>query len=601
MKKLIYLFAITSILFSCESNDDNPSSSSQNDDTFSQNFGLEIQSDFLGRVIDINGNPIHNADIKIGSSTARTDQNGVFIIYDANVFEKFAYITATKTGYINGSRTIFPNSGINRVEIRMIPNTPVAVIQSGQSSEVTLSNQTKVIFDGAFEDLDGNGYTGPVSVSMFHLLPSDENLTALMPGALYAQDSAREQQMLETFGMLNVELKGSNGQKLQIADGHLAIMQMKIDASQMTTAPQTIPLWSFDEAKGYWKEEGVAEKQGNYYEGKVSHFSWWNCDTFMKLAYLTVKVTDSHSIPVTNVKIKLTINSSNFTSNYQNTNNEGLASGQIPADEIINVKVFDICDNLLYNQNVGPYNSSTNNIHEIILNSNIQSVSISGSLISCESNLVTNGYVALEFENQTLFCSVTDGDFSFNTFVCDSENQTFILEGFDFDNLQRSGEINYAFDNEEVIKIGNLPTCNSITEFISFNIKKENSSYNIDEQYIITDNFTFQAASGSQYTITGNYLLFDLPGLSISGPSIVVGNYSQMTSDLGIGVRYFDSNGNMLATSFSSENPSATIQLAINKYGEIGEYIDITFYASVLDSQLNLIEVEGILHVIRDN
>jgi hypothetical protein len=35
-------------------------------------------------------------------------------------------------------------------------------------------------------------------------------------------------------------------------------------------------LWSFDEAKGLWKEEGQAIKTGSNYVGDVSHFSFWN-------------------------------------------------------------------------------------------------------------------------------------------------------------------------------------------------------------------------------------------------------------------------------------------------------------------------------------
>ena len=601
--RYLYLLLLLFIL-GCNTNDDLKVDDNPSTDSFSENFGEEINSDFLGRVLDINGLPINNVDIKIGSSTTRTDQNGIFIIKNATVFEKFAYITSSKTGYISGSRTLIPNNGTNHVEIMMISSAPISVIQSGQSSEVVLSNQTKVIFDGAFEDLNGNTYTGSVSVSMFHLLPSDENLTKLMPGALYAKDSEGEQQMLETFGMLNVELKGNSGQKLQIADGHQATMRMKIDDSQTGTSPQTIPLWSFDEEKGYWIEEGVAEKQGNYYEGKVSHFSWWNCDTFMKLAYLTVKVTDSDSNPITNVKIKLTVNSSNFTSNYQNTNNLGLASGQIPADEVINVKVLDICDNLIFNQNVGPYSSNTNNLYEIILNnSDFQSIEIVGSLINCESSTVTNGYVNLEFENQILTYVVNNGNFNFNTIVCNTQTQSFLLEGFDFDNLQTTGNINYSFTSLRV-DIGQIPACNAISEFISFKI-------NDDPVNIILSNiqtYHYPNASFPKFVIRSNSGLQNVPEMVLNFNINEKGIYDDFLADgysYGFNHKFGnDTNFSGFSVGFTvNSSCQAILPLQINNAPNIGEYFDITFsgiFRYPFSGPCNTNTVTGVIHVLRD-
>ena len=110
-------------------------------------------------------------------------------------------------------------------------------------------------FDGAFKDETGAAYTGDVTVSMFHLTPSNPNLDDLMPGMLFGQTTENKQATLATFGMLNVELHGAAGQKLNLAEGHTAEITMRIDDAQQATAPQTIPLWHFDETTGYWKQE----------------------------------------------------------------------------------------------------------------------------------------------------------------------------------------------------------------------------------------------------------------------------------------------------------------------------------------------------------
>ena len=80
-------------------------------DTFSEYFGNPVTRNFLGNVIDTDKNPIEGVTITIGSQTVTTDENGVFILNNANVNERFGYIKAEKAGYIHGSRSVVPTSG----------------------------------------------------------------------------------------------------------------------------------------------------------------------------------------------------------------------------------------------------------------------------------------------------------------------------------------------------------------------------------------------------------------------------------------------------------------------------------------------------------
>ncbi len=263
MKKIqsfLVLLSAFGLVISCDPNENNNS----NDD-FADNFGNTALKDFLGQVVDENNDPIQNVTINIGTSTVQTDVNGVFIINDASVYEKFAYIKASKAGFIDGSRALVPTNGVNNVKIMMLSGTIAGTVASGATSNVTLSNGTKVVFDGNFKTETGTAYSGSVSVIMHHLDPADPSVADKMPGMLFAQNSNGEARVLETYGMMNVELRGSAGQKLQITN--TAQIEMPITATQQATAPATIPLWHFDETKGYWKEDGVATKTGNKYVG----------------------------------------------------------------------------------------------------------------------------------------------------------------------------------------------------------------------------------------------------------------------------------------------------------------------------------------------
>jgi hypothetical protein len=449
-------FASLSII-SCEPDVDNLSDSNNNG--FSNNFGNQVSRDFIGQIVDVNKNSIQNATVTIGNKMVQTDSNGVFVINAANVYEQFAHIKATKVGYIDGSRSLVPTSGKNNVRIMMISNTPIQTIQSGEIRNVILPNGTKVKFDGAFQDSDGRPYSGAVQVSMFHLKPSDENISFLMPGMLYAEDNNGEEKVLETFGMLNVELKGSVGQKLQIAAGHTAEITVQIDDSQLTTAPNTIPLWHFDELNGYWKEEGSATKVGNKYVGNVSHFSWWNCDIQSSTVILSVKIVNELNIPLPNIKVLLERNGGS-DSRFSYSNNIGEISGMIPANETFIMNFFNNCDDIISSTIIGPFSNDTILSNIIIDSSQIQTSIITGSLLKCDNSKVTNGYVIIQYENQLFISSVNDGKFSATILNCQS-NSVYTLFGFDSENNQISAEINGIFTNLQT-NIGSIVACNSI-------------------------------------------------------------------------------------------------------------------------------------------
>jgi hypothetical protein len=582
MKKIHFLFCLFSIVVSfssCNPSDDS-NNSGPDDDRFSENFGSAASRDFMGQVIDIYNNPLQGVTIKIGTSTSQTDVNGVFIINDASVYQKFAYITAKKPGYIDGSRSMVPTMGTNNVKIMLVPNSPLATIQSGETSEVSLTSGTKVKFDGAFEDEEGNPYTGSVQVSMFHLTPSDENISELMPGMLYAQSETNQEVLLETYGMINVELRGNSGQKINIKEGHTAEIALAIDASQMATAPNVIPLWHFDEEKGYWKQDGIATKVGNKYVGEVSHFSWWNCDAPFPLVNLTVTVVDGNGNPISNTGVGLIANGNTYpVMGYTNT--DGQVSGLIPANVsmVLNVygSYYSCSENTIYyTSSIGPFSTNTTLPTVVINNSaNVLSSNVVGTLLKCNNTNVTNGYVALKRNGSYSVAPVTNGTFSFNELYCPT-NTAFTLKGFDVENLQQTDSISYNFTSP-ITTIGNLQACNAIDEFISYQIDNQPTVF-------ILDNLSGNFQQGLGLTVGGSGAN---GGAYIWGSTSLPGTYTtsqfQMEGSFG----------------FIGSTTTNTLQFNLNQFGAIGEYIDMTFSGTYQDNTGNH-TITGVVHVIRD-
>nr|WP_294937162.1 carboxypeptidase-like regulatory domain-containing protein [uncultured Flavobacterium sp.] len=585
MKRLkVLLLALLALTFlGCNPNDD---STSTENDPFTQNFGTSVSRDFIGQVVNESNQPLKGVTVKIGSKTAQTDFNGVFIINNAGVYEQFAYITAKKSGYIDGSRAMVPTTGKNNVKIMMISNVHVEGVPSGEVSEVILTNGTKVKFDGAFQDENGNPYSGSVRVSMYHLESSNENITNLMPGMLYAKDQNGGEKVLETYGMLKVELKGDNEQKLQIAAGHTAEITMAIDDTQLASAPSSIPLWHFDEAKGYWIEEGSAARVGNNYVGNVSHFSWWNCDAQFPTVTLSVNVTDVNGLPLSGIQVHIARTDNNGTSGR--TDSMGWISGLVPANEMLTVTISDVLLSCtVYTSTVGPFGSDTV-LPTIVLNSsaNISTTQVSGNLKKCDNSNVTNGYVLVKKnDGNQIFSVVTNGTFNFTTTYCNDATD-FTLKGFDFDATMATTVTGHNFISP-ITNVGTLTACTAMTEFISYQIDNGPTKY-LYENLRGGD----MAPEGLQtdLSIYGDNGSGGI-GLSIFGNNNTPGIYT--TSSGGYII-----NGTEIG--YISSGITNTVTFNLTQFGAFGEYIDMTF-SGTYTNQTGTHSITGTVHVIRND
>ena len=173
LKSFVLSLFLSIVIISCDK-DDSPSNNNNNNQdpnptAFAQNFGNEISRTFLGSVKDINNNPIENVSITIGNSNVSTDSNGIFIITNANVHERFAYVKAEKAGYIHGSRSVVPSSGTNKISITLLEETIVGTTSSGTSETIALGNGASVALEGDYKKADGSSYSGSVNVIMHHI------------------------------------------------------------------------------------------------------------------------------------------------------------------------------------------------------------------------------------------------------------------------------------------------------------------------------------------------------------------------------------------------------------------------------------------------
>lgn len=297
-KPIVALALIAAILsagfFACKKYD-----STANSNTSGNNIPPEVMvtANLQGRVIDQNGVPVQGAAVTGGTANATTDINGIFSFSNITLSSRFGYVQAAKSGYFTGSRSIITNAGDSSfVTIRLVSRSETGSFPAATGGKIMVYTGDTVAFGPAsvVTASTNAAYTGTVHVFATYLNPTNDNAAQYMPGDLRGIGSDGKETAIQSFGMMQVELRDDAGNKLQIASGQTATLTMAIPTTLQSTAPATIPLWYFNDSTGRWIQQGSAIRQGTDYVGTVGHFTWWNCDAPLGTVIFKIKVRDQY-------------------------------------------------------------------------------------------------------------------------------------------------------------------------------------------------------------------------------------------------------------------------------------------------------------------
>lgn len=432
--------------------------------------GKLVKASFHGIITDENGDAVAGALVQIGSQTKTTDDNGVFLMRNVEINNQRAYVKVTKSGYFNGSRLlIVQENSSNFVRIQMLDNNPIGSFQANSGGTIQTTDGAKLVFPaGAIATSGGALYSGAVSVAAKWLNPASDDIYEQMPGDLRGINLSNQEQVLASYGMLAVELYADNGEKLQIADGKEVEISMPVPASVISTAPASIPLWHFDEAEGFWSEEGSARLESSRYVGKVKHFSFWNCDAPFPVVNLRGTLKTSTGEPIAHTGVYITFVASG-TRGYGFTNEDGVFEGKVPKNEALRVSITDPCGNIIFSQDIGPYSDDVvlpDLIIDITLLGNYFK-NVSGRLLDCNDDPVANGYVRLEGgANWRAIPVEPDGSFEANVLVCQTATDITVT-GFDLDNLKQSPPNTFSITDTD-IDLGDLRACDDLDVYMIY-------------------------------------------------------------------------------------------------------------------------------------
>lgn len=414
---------------------------------------IYIESEVFGLVKSQDGNPIENAQVSWGTATTLSDQNGFFKLR-STVPEKIAVLNIKKENYFEAHQTLSAiKENSIQTSVQLIERILTGSISATAGGTINVSGGGQVDFTAnSFKDENGNAYSGDVNIYTTYLDPTRTDLREVMPGNLVALNTANELQYLKSFGMINVELEGSNGQKIQLSEA--ATLSTPVPDLLINDAPNSIPLWHFDTESGLWKQEGEATLQNGSYVGEVTHFSWWNCDDQIDLVWLNGHI-NVLSGPV-NVDVRIT--RPDGTACTAAASNTGHFSGYIPKNELLTFEIIDVCGNVVYSEEIGPFDQDYIGFEIFLDLSALELITLSGTAINCDGLPVSNGYVLINGLNEDLTQLIqteSDGTFSSTFYNCGVESIVLIAADLD-EGLQSEPEV---FMLQENTTVGAINTC----------------------------------------------------------------------------------------------------------------------------------------------
>ena len=394
--KFIYLVLLLAVIISGCRKDERMDGSSQefpsNDPT------VKVTGSVTGLITDENNTVLRDATVTVNGIETSTDENGIFVIGNIPLNSDLSRVQIKREGYFDGFKTFIPKLGAKSfLHVKMVELGSPAQFEANMGGTVDVNGGGRVVFseNSIVEEDGGSVYNGRVDVYTHWYDPTDLEMPATMPGNLLAIDENENEIQLGTYGMVAVELKSSDGKSLQLATGTKATIVLPVSAE--LDPPNTIPLWSFDEIDLYWKEEGTARLTDGFYEGEVSHFSFWNCDAPFPLVNIKGRIVYQGN-PVNNRII--TIITDNLIASSGFTDNQGYFEGKMPKDENLTLQITN-CGRIILEEELGSFSNDAD-VGEIEVDlQNFEAV-IKGRMLDCFDDPLQNAYGLVKSEEKVV-------------------------------------------------------------------------------------------------------------------------------------------------------------------------------------------------------
>lgn len=554
---------LTVIFFSCKKDHDSTTAPTEQPDLATKVTASSVS----GFVYDENNAPVESADIKIGTMSTTTNQFGFFEIKQVQVVKTAATITVAKTGYFKNTRTFKAIDGkSSSTIIKLIPKTVNGTIDATAGGSISSTNGLIITLpaNAVVTASGGAAYTGTINVSTYWYNPSATDFAETTIGNQLGVNANGAIKLLDGFGGLAVELTGGSGELLQIASGKTASLTIPIPTAKLANAPASIALWYFDENTGLWKEDGTATKNGSNYIATVSHFSWWNTALASAWLTLTGNIADANNVPLQGYGTNLLFDyNGGLWGSW--VNNSGSFITYIPDATPITLYIYPdySCGTPVYSQTITGAGTDID-LGTININSNL-TTTITGNLIDCNGNAVTNGCVYIKRANTytgSRYEASNTGTFSIPLMLCGTDPLSIEITGQNIATLEYSTANTLSLTGANNA-LGNIIVCgNTADEFVFYNVDGTNNTILTPANFYgnLWQDIRYQYATDNAHSVS----------ISYSNTNIALNSDQPL--------------GSFRAYPLTDSSRTSTpIMVHITEFGNIGEYISGNFSGNVTE------------------
>ncbi len=424
LKKYTYLLSpliLALIVMSCHSDigEVNPGTEQTNQITVPLGFD-EIKGDLNGFIFDDSNNPIAGAKVSIYSEETTTNDFGVFTFKNANLDPQGTFVKVEKEGYMIGSDLVYPNTnGKGTAKIMMLEVINEPSFEASEGGVVEIQGGGTITFPpSSLIRANGSIYSGNVKSTAYRLSPSDLELGNKMAGGLLGIDDKGRHQVLSTYGILAVELRGFDNQKLRIKSDKVAELSFPIETEFQNFVQDDVPSWNFNFQDGLWHQNMISTNDKENFKTTINTLGHWNFALPSAISQVCGRLIYNNELPAKNYVIQIINN--DLPSRIGITDQDGFFCGKVPYGENLKFQVLHpTCLEVLKEINIGQF-EEVGTIGDVILE--VDEKYISGT-IECSGELSSNSTIIIESNGITnVFYPNANGSFGINLdeIICNS-------------------------------------------------------------------------------------------------------------------------------------------------------------------------------------
>ncbi len=530
-----------------------------------------------GNVIDINSTPLAGVTVKVGTVQTTTSSDGSFYLSNVTVSSSRFTVEFSLNGYFTLVRSAIPTAGEKYdIEVGLISETDFtyagsASFASNTAGNLTMGNGCVIDFPAnAFITSSGAPFSGTVNVKAAYLDPTMNNYPLFVFGGdLYAKDSLGTDVMINPYAGLNVVITdGVDKLQLDTANSVNAQVQFNIPTTLITSAPNTIELFDFDENNGECYANGTANKTGGKYVGQVQHFSFWNCAEYHPgKALISGYVKDQNGTPIPGIPVRI-------GHTFAKTDVDGYYHKIVPTGTNILIKILSVqLSNLATPSfiNVSPLTDGGTATADFTI-SGLKK--ITGRIINCAGAPI-QGKVLLSWYSNLFYTNVNTSCFTksngiFELFIDSAYSVTMHIWANNTDTIT-----SFTPSYSNPYNLGNITICPPIqtgpnkatVSGVTYNFNSSKIGFMIFDTVPAPKHISIAvyATDGSFFAIqtngttTGQYIVDGSPNPSVLSMNIYSTGFQEPITNATINITRLDAVGGLIEGNFSGTSATGAV------------------------------------------